>query len=163
MPLHPLRLCRLDERPLLGAKQLAFPSAHFRNCQAALFLDLHDPTRLRLSGRRRQPSKGLNERQSLHLATKSDLAVDAKTNDVEDFLARVTGYLLGMLWKVLADYPRGGSSRSIRKADFVPILEAPDYRTTRRERFVIFGEARRGAPIVVQKDLAAGITPPSRR
>src|SRR3974377_1683567 len=87
MPPHPLRLCRLDERPLLGAKQLAFPSAHFRNCQAALFLDLHDPTRLRLSGRRRQPSKGLNERQSLHLATKSDLAVDAKTNDVEDFLA----------------------------------------------------------------------------
>jgi len=43
--------------------------------------------RLHANDARRQPSKGLNERQSLDLATKSDLAVVAKTNDVEDFLA----------------------------------------------------------------------------
>jgi hypothetical protein len=39
------------------------------------------------------------------------------------------------------------------KADLVLILEAPDYRTTRRERFVIFGEAKRGAPILFRRTL----------
>jgi hypothetical protein len=31
----------------------------------------------------------------------------------------IMGCLLRMLWKVLADYPRGGSSRSIPLADVV--------------------------------------------
>jgi hypothetical protein len=38
---------------------------------------------------RRQPTEGLNKRQSLDLATKRYLAVSAETDDVEDFLADV--------------------------------------------------------------------------
>src|SRR6516165_4149992 len=38
---------------------------------------------------RRQSFEGLHERQSLDLATKSNFAVRAKTNDVEDFFADV--------------------------------------------------------------------------
>jgi hypothetical protein len=38
---------------------------------------------------RGEPSECLNERQSLDLTTKSNLAVCAKANDVEDFLADV--------------------------------------------------------------------------
>jgi len=82
--------------------------------------------RLHANDARRQPSKGLNERQSLDLATKSDLAVGAKTNDAEDFLADVSrprvrwgswAVFSGCCGKVLADYPGWGSSRSIPLAD----------------------------------------------
>ena len=45
--------------------------------------------RLHADHARRQPFKGLQERQALDLATKSNLAVRAKTNNVEDFLADI--------------------------------------------------------------------------
>ena len=35
----------------------------------------------------------------------------------------ITGCLLRMLWKVLADYPRGGNSRSIPLADVTRLSE----------------------------------------
>src|SRR5579871_6632292 len=45
--------------------------------------------RLHADDARRQPSECLNERHPLDLTTKSNLAVRAKANDVEDFLAYV--------------------------------------------------------------------------
>src|SRR6187399_2084456 len=80
---------------------------------------------------RGQPPEGLNEGQPLDLAAKSNLAVGAKSNDVEDVLAdidadrgegcnRVHGCFSGCCGVVLADYPRGGSSRSIPLADIDP-------------------------------------------
>jgi hypothetical protein len=46
-------------------------------------------TRFHADDARGEPSECLNERQSLDLTTKSNLAVCAKANDVEDFLADV--------------------------------------------------------------------------
>jgi hypothetical protein len=59
----------------------------------------------------------------LDLSTESDLAVGTKTDDVEDFLPTsmpieprawwLMGFFSGCCGVVFADYPRGGSSRSI--------------------------------------------------
>jgi hypothetical protein len=77
----------------------------------------------------RQSFEGLNEGKSLDLASKGDLTVGAKADDVENFLANVDAdrgqvrcggiheLLLRCCGVVLADYPRGGSSRSIPLAD----------------------------------------------
>src|SRR5262249_35658576 len=77
---------------------------------------------------RRQPPECLNQRQSLDLATESNLAVGAKTDNVEDFLADVDanrgqgygsvhGLLLRMLWGSLCRLSPRGCSRSILLAD----------------------------------------------
>ncbi|WP_247511851.1 hypothetical protein, partial [Bradyrhizobium sp. 157] len=86
--------------------------------------------RLHADDARRQLFKDRNERQPLDLTTKSNLAVRAKANDVEDVLADIDanrgkrcavvvsmGCFSWCCGVVFEDYPRRGSSRSIPLAD----------------------------------------------
>ena len=70
--------------------------------------------------------EGLGQRQPFDLATQNNLAVSAEADDMKDFLAdvdadrgqgRCSSLLLRCCGVVFADYPRGGSSRSIPLAD----------------------------------------------